>query len=71
MNDINFKIVGLFSSNNGQFCYSHEVCGQHICVSDVLRLVKTVVDVVEVADESIKFVRIIDGMDACSVGFVP
>jgi hypothetical protein len=71
MNDIDFEIVGLFSSSNGWFCCSHKVCGQHVCVGDVLRLVRTVVDVGEVSEEAIKLVRIIDGMDGCTVGFVP
>jgi hypothetical protein len=49
--DIDFEIVGLFSSSNGRFCCSHKVCGQHVCVGDVLRLVKTVVDIGEVTEE--------------------
>jgi hypothetical protein len=30
-----------------------------------------VVDIGEVAEEAIKLVKIIDGMDGCTIGFVP
>jgi hypothetical protein len=33
--------------------------------------VKTVVDIGEVTEEAIKLVKIIDGMDGCTIGFVP
>jgi hypothetical protein len=71
MNDINFEIVGLFQVAMDGFAPCIGVCGQHVCVGDVLHLVRTVVDVGEVAEEAIILVTIIDGMDGSTVGFVP
>jgi hypothetical protein len=71
LGSIDFEIVGLFSSSNGRFCCSHKVCGQHVCVGDVLRLVKDIVDIGDHTEEAIKLVKIIDGTDGCTVGFIP
>jgi hypothetical protein len=38
---------------------------------DLLRLVQTVVEVNGVVEEAVKYVRIVDGVDCCNVGFVP
>jgi hypothetical protein len=69
--DIDFEIVGLFSSSNGRFCCMHKTCGEHVCVGDVLRLVKTIIVIGTTSEEAIKLVKIIDGTDACTVGFIP
>ncbi len=69
--EIDFEIVGLFSNSNGRFCCSHRVCGKHVGHGDVLRLVKTVVNVGVTAEEAIKLVKIIDGTDGCTIGFIP
>jgi hypothetical protein len=69
--DIDFEIVGLFSSSNGRFCCQHKICGEHLCVGDVLRLVKTVIEIDQRNEEAIKLVKIIDGSDGCTVGFIP
>jgi hypothetical protein len=63
--DIDFEIVGLFSSSNGRFCCMHKTCGEHVCVGDVLRLVKTIIVIGTTSEEVIKLVKIIDGTDAC------
>jgi hypothetical protein len=69
--DIDFEIVGLFSSSNGIFCCQHKICGEHLCVGDVLCLVKTVIEIDQRNEEAIKLVKIIDGSDGCTVGFIP
>jgi hypothetical protein len=38
---------------------------------DLLRLVQTVVEVNKLVKEAVKYVRIVDGVDCCNVGFVP
>jgi hypothetical protein len=67
--DIDFNIVGLFSRSNGRFCCMHKTCGEHVCVGDVLRLVKTIIVIGTTSEEAIKLAKIIDGTDACMVGF--
>lgn len=65
------EIVGLAHHSNGRSCTLHEVCGRHVMVGDVLRLVKTVVTVNNIPEEGIVCVKVIDGVDSCKVGFVP
>jgi hypothetical protein len=69
--DIDFEIVGLFSNSNGCFCCMHKICGEHVCVGDVLRLVKTIIMIGTTNEEAIKLVKLIDGVDAATVGFIP
>jgi hypothetical protein len=54
ISDIDFEIVGLFSSSNGRLCCFHKVCSQHVCIDDVICLVKTDVDIGEVTRGAIK-----------------
>jgi hypothetical protein len=68
---IDFEIVGLFSSTNGRSCCCHKTCGKVVVVGDLLRLVRTVVDIDGRTESAIKLVRIIDGCDGCTIGFVP
>jgi hypothetical protein len=42
-----------------------------VVVGDLLRLVRTVVDIDGRTETAIKLVRIVDGYDGCTVGFVP
>jgi hypothetical protein len=69
--DIDFEIVGLFSNSNGRFCCCHRVCGAHVVEGVVLQLVMTVVSIGEGVEEAVKLVRIMDGMDGFTVGFIP
>jgi hypothetical protein len=69
--DIDFEIVGLFSNSNGRFCCCHRVCGAHVVEGDVLRLVMTLVSIGEGVEAAVKLVKIMDGMDGCTVGFIP
>jgi hypothetical protein len=66
-----FEIVGLQKKTNGRSCCQHEFCGLHLRVREVVRLVRTIVDVEGGAEEAIKLVRIMDGADGCTIGFIP
>ncbi len=71
-----FEIVGLLQANNGRSCCQHAICGVHLENGDLVRLVNCVVTVQDeegqpALEEAIKIVKIIDGADACTVGFVP
>lgn len=65
------EIVGLYSSTNGRSCTRHETCGEHLSVGDLLRLVKCVVTIKGKTEEAVKLVKIADGTDTCTVGYVP
>jgi hypothetical protein len=71
-----FQFVGLYGSSNGRRCDRHQCCGQHIQIGDLVRMKKTVVTItdhhkVETVEEAIKVVKIEDGVEACTVGFIP
>ena len=63
-------IVGLNSSTNGRSCTRHDKCGDHVCVGDVLRLVRCVVTIKGEPEEAIKLVKIEDATDSCTVAFI-
>lgn len=67
----NFQFVGLNSSNNGRSCSLHVCCGDHVRSGDLLRLLKCIVVINGVTEEAIKLVKIINGTDTCTVGFIP
>jgi hypothetical protein len=71
MEERNIEIIGLHSSDNGRSCCTHSCCGDHLKVGDLLRLVKCVVTIDDEIEEAIKCVRIEDGTDMCTVGFLP
>jgi hypothetical protein len=68
-----FEIVGLHHNSQGRSCTMHEHCGKHVLEGDVLRLVRVVLQVTQdkEPEEAIKLVKIVDGTEACVVGFVP
>jgi hypothetical protein len=68
---LHLEIVGLHSNSNGRSCCQHRCCGEHVQVGDVLRLVKCVVTIKSQPEEAVKLVKIADGTDCCTVGFVP
>ena len=72
MEDRDLEIVGLHASSNGRSCSVHTCCGDHVVVGDLIRLVKCLVSINggEV-EESIKCVRIFQGTDTCTIGFIP
>jgi hypothetical protein len=65
------EIVGLDMSNNGRSCTQHSICGKHVAVNDILRLVSCVVTTHGNEEEAVKLVKLADGADSCTVGFVP
>ena len=68
--DRDLEIVGLSSPDNGRSCCLHDVCGAQVKEGDLLRLTKTVIFRNGIPEEAIKAVVIVDGADACTVGFV-
>jgi len=65
------EIVGLKSSTNGRSCCLHSCCGEDISIGSILRLVKCTVSVDGSVEEAVKCVRVVDGMDSCTVAFIP
>jgi hypothetical protein len=62
-------IVGLASGESSRACESHEICGHHVAVGD---LVKFKVVVLEGGVETkIKAVKIRDGTESCQIDFLP
>ena len=71
MNVPDIEIVGLNSCTNGRSCSLHPICGESVMVGDVLRLVECVVTVNSETKTAVKCVKVIDGIDTCTVAFVP
>lgn len=65
------EIGGLNSNTNGRSCTLHSICGEHVEIGDVLRIVKCVVAVDGVVEEALKCVKVVDGHDGCTVAFIP
>jgi hypothetical protein len=65
------EIVGLHANSNGRSCCQHHCCGEHVQVGDVLRLVRCIVTIHSQPEEAVKLVKIADGTNTCTVGFVP
>lgn len=65
------EIVGLGASSNGRSCVSHECCGHHLVMDDLIRLRSCIVDVDGRVEEGIRVARIRDGVESCIVGFLP
>lgn len=65
------ELVGLEGSSNGRSCTVHSVCGVSVQVGDVLRLVPCVVTIDHVTEPAVKCVKVVDGMDTCTVAFIP
>ena len=71
MDYIDLEIVGLKSATNGRSCSIHRCCGKAVAVGDVLRLVTTVVEVEGKQETAVKCVKVVNGIDGCTVAFVP
>ena len=65
------EICGLQNSTNGRSCSIHNVCGLSVQVGDILRLRQSVADINGEPELAIKLVKIVDGMEACTVAFIP
>jgi hypothetical protein len=68
---IDFGIVGLYGSTNGRSCCFHKTCGKDVEVGSLVRLVRTVVNINGETESAFKLVKIVDGIDGCTIGFVP
>ena len=71
MDYIDLKIVGLKSATNGCSCSIHGCCGEAVAVEDVLRLVTTVVEVEGKQETAVKCIKVVNGIDGCTVAFFP
>ena len=65
------EIVGLKSATNGRSCCFHRCCGEEVKLGTILRLVKCTVAVDGVVEEAVKCVLVNEGIDGCTVAFVP
>lgn len=68
---IDLEMVGLFGVTNGRSCSCHDICGEYVEVGDLVRLVKTTVEINAIYEDAIKVVKIEDGVDSCTVGYIP
>jgi hypothetical protein len=66
-----FEIVGMYGDSNGRCCAEHDECGRHLDVGDICRLVRTQVRINSEEEDAIALVKLVDGTEACTVGFVP
>lgn len=64
------EVVGLRMNSNGRLCCQHKCCGKYVKVGDVLRLKRTYVTINNKTEDAIKLVKIADGSDTCTVGFL-
>ena len=71
MDEITLEIVGLKASSNGRACCMHQCCGAVVEEGDMIVLKKCVVLINEKLEEAIKCVRINDGAESCTIGFIP
>jgi hypothetical protein len=65
------EIVGLLESSNGRSCASHECCGKHIFPDDLVRFRLAVANVEGRIEQAIQVVRVRDGSESCTIGFLP
>jgi len=65
------EIVGLKSSTNGRSCCIHTCCGEEVTIGSLLRLVKCTVSVDDQIEEAVKCVLVTNGLDGCTVAFIP
>ena len=65
------EIVGLKGTSNGRSCVSHDCCGAHVTLDDLIRFRLSVADVDGKIEEAIQVIRIRDGTESCTIGFLP
>ena len=65
------EIVGLKDTSNGRSCVSHDCCGEHVNLDDLVRFRLSIVDIDGKIEEAIQVVRIRDGTESCTIGFLP
>lgn len=70
MKNVDIEIVGLAYNTNGRSCTVHKCCGEDVLHGNVLHLVKRVIMVDGNTKEAIACVKVVDGMDRCTIAFV-
>jgi hypothetical protein len=65
------EIIGIASRESGSYCESHEVCGDHVAVGDLVKFKLVVIEVDGEKDEAIKAIKIRDGTETCHIDFLP
>ena len=65
------EIVGLKGTSNGRSCVSHDCCGAHVNLDDLIWFRLSVADVNGKIEEAIQVIRIQDGTESCTIGFLP
>ena len=65
------EIIGLDNDTDSRSCTAHDGCGEHVAAGDALHLVRCVVTCNDVDKVAIKCVKVIDGVDTCTVACVP
>ena len=68
---MDLEIVGLLKDTNGRCCSMHSCCGEHLEPGDILRLVSCIVTIDGTVEPALKAVKVDEGIDTCTVGFVP
>jgi hypothetical protein len=80
-NQHNGELIGLFNPANGRSCHTHECCGHHVRIGDLIRFKCEVIHVENAVagdpepdfwyETVIKVVVIRDGTESCHVTFLP
>ena len=63
-------VVGLRIGSDGRTCESHDVCGEHIRVDDILLVKKCVVEIKGVPEGALGVHKISNGQTTCRIGFI-
>ena len=65
------EIVGLNCNGSGRTCCSHDCCGKFLAINDLVRFKSDNVEIDGKLELAMKVVTIKDGVEACTVGFLP
>jgi hypothetical protein len=65
------EICSLNASSNGCSYTSHETCGFFVKFNNTLRLKESIVIVENQPEPTIKLVKISEGCETCTIGFIP
>jgi hypothetical protein len=72
----NGELVGIAKSNNGRRCSIHPCCGAHLKAGDVVKFKFDIVTMYEGTEDEVKqgalkAVKLENGVERCTVGFLP
>jgi hypothetical protein len=65
------EIVGLGGTTNGRCCARHACCGEHLRPNDYVRFRYVKLDFGRHTEDEVKAVKLWEGMETCTVGFLP